>query len=51
MEICQKKEYESLWEHDQLTKERNANRIFSDFNVFIENATNNGNKIYLRKDH
>lgn len=33
VEICEEEDYESLWEHDQLTKERNANSIFSDFNV------------------
>lgn len=32
MELSEKKNYGLLWEHDQLTKERNSNTIFSDFN-------------------
>ena len=31
-DLCLTEEYETLAEHDQLTKERNENNIFSDFN-------------------
>ena len=36
VDICEQKDYEALWENDQLTKERNSNSIFSDFNVLIK---------------
>lgn len=32
VDLCLGEEYETLAEHDQLTKERNENNIFSDFN-------------------
>lgn len=37
VDVCEQQDYEALWESDQLTKERNMNSIFSDFNVKINN--------------